>query len=250
MVLVHALGSAPSLWRFYPGLILVFVGLCTAKNTLRKWILFFLLSGCVAWFQSAVTLHGGNVIHHAVLLWINWYAALSLSLTVFVRSRVRYGRPVMALIVGLFCLRGLLVIGADYGALIAHLGISRWTDADTKLVDQLGSARIRRIIVADWGIKNVVLVRSNNRIAVNNQGVSLNLGMFNLDAFSACLPKECVVVTRTPGKNVFPNAPATLDQGFSKSGLHAAEKTVVYDTHGVSAFEFFHVYPSSSVNPK
>ncbi len=241
LALTRSLGNAPSLWRFYPGLVVILLGIYLASSTQRKWTLFFLASGCVAWFQSAITLHAGNVIHHAVLFWISWYCAFSLSLTVLLRSPFRYLRLATALVVILLCLRGVLVIGAGYGELIAHPGTARWTNADSPLSDRLLSSGVKRIIVADWGIKNVIGARSDDRIAVDNQGVALNLGVFNQNAFNSCLTKDCVVVAHAPGRNVFSAAPAILDRALLETGFSKAGKTVVYDTHGIPAFEFYYL---------
>jgi len=240
LALAHSLGNAPSQWRFYPGLVLIFLGIGLVSGTRRKWILFFLVAGCIGWFQSALTQHAGNVIHHAVLFWISWYSALSLSLAVLLRSQFHSIRLATALVVTLFCVRGVLVMGADYGEMIAHRGTPRWTTADIALADKLLSSGVRRIIVADWGIKNVVAARSDERIVVDNQGPVLNQGVFNQNAFKSCMTKDCVVVAHVPGRNVFAAAPATLDQNFIKAGFRKVGKTIVYDIHGVPAFEFFH----------
>jgi hypothetical protein len=96
-------------------------------------------------------------------------------------------------------------------------------------------------VVADWGIKNVIAVRSQDRIAVDNQGVALNQGVFDARAFGDCLSDECVVVTHSPGRAVFLPAPAALVRGFKENGFSEVDKKTVYDSHGLPAFEFFHV---------
>ncbi len=90
--LAHVLGNATPLWRFYPGLLLVLLGIYGAKREQRKWILFFFVAGAVGWLQSALTLNAGNVIHHVVLFWIEWYCALGLSAAVLLGSQLRYVR--------------------------------------------------------------------------------------------------------------------------------------------------------------
>ncbi|HEX4165101.1 MAG TPA: hypothetical protein VHZ55_06455 [Bryobacteraceae bacterium] len=239
LALNHVLGQAPSSWRFYPGLILILLGICIARGTQRKWILFFFVSGCVAWFQSAITRNAGNVIQHAVLFWITWYCALALSLTALFTSPVRYVRAAIVLIVSTLCVRGALGIGADYGELIAHPGTSRWTNADTALTDLLLKSGVRRVVETDWGIKNVVRARSGDRIAVDKQSAALHAGSFDGNVFNGCAASDCVVVAHAPGRYV--SAPADLEQTFRRNGFSELGKTLVYDTHGVPGFELFHL---------
>ena len=248
LALAHWLGATPSLWRFYPGLIVIALGILLTRGTQRKWILFFLIAGFVSWLQSAITLHAGDVIHHAVLFWLPWYCAVSLSAAALLRSQLRYVRIAAALLVCVACVRGFLVIGANYGSLIAHPAGPRWLNADRALADRLLQAGIKRLIVADWGIKNVLRVASDNRIAVDDQSVPLNYGGFHQDALRACVSSDCAVVRRAPGKSVFAAASAALDQAISQTDLSVAGKTLVYDTHGVPAFEFFRLERSLRSN--
>lgn len=246
LALADSLGRTPGLWRFYPGLIVIGMGIFLTRGTRRKWILFFLIAGSVAWFQSAITLHAGDVIHHAVLFWIPWYCAVSLSLAALFRSQLRYVRIAAALAVALACFRGFEVIGANYGNLIAHPAGPRWLNADHALTERLLYAGIRRVVVADWGMKNVVRAASDNRIAVNDQSVPLNYyGTFDQAAFTACATEDCAVVRRAPGKSVFPQAPVTLDRALPANGFAVRARTLVYDTHGVPAFEFFRLDKSA-----
>jgi hypothetical protein len=223
------------------GLVIILLGLSVTRGAQRKWILFFLVAGCISWLQSALTLHAGNVVHHVVLFWIPWYCALSLSAAALLTSPVRYLRAAALIIVCLFCVRGVLVLGASYGELIAHPGNPRWTNGDSALAARLLKAGVRRIIVADWGMMNVIRTRLGDGISANNQGVALNYGAFDQDAFDGCIANDCVVVGRASGRSVFSAAPATLDEAFSKIGFSPVAKTLVYDTHGIPAFEFFHV---------
>jgi hypothetical protein len=247
--LTQLLGPAPSSWRLWPELLIVLVGICIAKGTLRKWIAFFLVSGLVAWFQSAITLNAGHVIHHAVLIWINWYAAVSLCVTALYRSPLFYIRPVVAIIVGVLCFRGLMVVGANYGEFLKYPGNSRWTNADTALAEQLIRDGVKRLVIADWGINNVVLARSNNRFSTEKQGVPLNLGTFNASVFSSCMPQDCAVVTYPVGRTLFAAARATLEDGLRKTGLHKTKKITIYDTHGVAAFEVFRISNTPGTGP-
>ena len=241
LALLHALGEAPSLWRFYPGLILLLTALLVAKGAVRRWLLFFLLSGSIAWFESALTRHAGDVVHHAVLVWIEWYSALALSFAVLLASPSIYLRWTSALLLSFFGLYGILVMGAGYGELIAHPGTSRWTNADISLADQLLRAGVKRVIVADWGIRNVLRVRSDDHLTLDNQSVNLMLGRFDPKAFEACQSELCAVVAHAPNRDVFPNVTDTLTRQLAPVGLEKRGSRLVYDTHGTPSFEFYHL---------
>jgi hypothetical protein len=240
----------PSLWRFYPGLIVIGLGLFLTRGTRRKWILFFLIAGSISWFESAITLHAGDVIHHAVLFWVQWYCAVSLSFAALFRSPLRYVRVAAVLAVVLASFRGFEVVGANYGNLIAHPAGPRWLDADRALADRLLHAGIKRVVVADWGMKNVVRVASNNRLAVNDQSVPLNYyGTFDQAVFRDCAAEDCAIVRRAPGKGVFLQAAVTLDRALPVNGFAVTARTIVYDTHGAPAFEFFRLERSVAGSP-
>ena len=238
LALVHVMGDAPSLWRFYPGVFIILLGVVLAKGTQRRWILFFFLSGLVGWLQSATTLHAGDMVHHDVLFWINWYAAIAMSFSVLLSMAARPVRIGSALLIAIACLRGVLVMGADYGELIAHPGTPRWTDADVALAQQLKNLQVERVIAADWGLRNVIRARTGNTIIIDNQGPKLTLGNFDKNAFTNC-KTDCVIVTRTQNRNVFPFVPEVLASNLSRAGLSRTRSVTVYDTHGIPAFEIF-----------
>jgi hypothetical protein len=250
LALADSLGWMPSLWRFYPGLIVIGLGLFLTRGTRRKWILFFLIAGSISWFESAITLHAGDVIHHAVLFWVQWYCAVSLSFAALFRSPLRYVRVAAVLAVVLASFRGFEVVGANYGNLIAHPAGPRWLNADRALADRLLHAGIKRVVVADWGMKNVVRVASNNRLAVNDQSVPLNYyGTFDQAVFRDCAAEDCAIVRRAPGKGVFLQAAVTLDRALPVNGFAVTARTIVYDTHGAPAFEFFRLERSVAGSP-
>ncbi len=236
--LVQTLGDSPSLWRFYPGLLVILLGTVLTKGTQRRWVLFFLISGTVGWLQAATTLHAGDMVHHDVLFWINWYAAIALSTSVLLTIPVRPVRIGTALLIGVASLRGLLVMGVGYGELVAHPGTPRWTDADVALARQLKQAHIKRVIAADWGLRNVIRARTDGAIEVDNQGPKLTLGNFDPKAFLSCR-SDCAVVTHTENRNVFPSVPEVLASGLKGAGLGKSGTTILYDTHGVPSFEVF-----------
>ena len=62
-----------SSWRVWLFAVLVPAGLFLAEWSQRKWILFFLLSGGLAWLQAALTLGAAGSIHHVVLMWPLFY---------------------------------------------------------------------------------------------------------------------------------------------------------------------------------
>ncbi len=236
--LVHTLGDTPSLWRFYPGLLVILLGIVLTRGTQRRWLLFFLISGTVGWLQSATTLHAGDMVHHDVLFWINWYAGIALSTAALLTITVTPVRIATASLIGVACLRGLLVMGPGYGELIAHPGTPRWTNADVALAQHLKQAHIKRVIAADWGLRNVVRARTDSSIEVDNQGPKLTLGNFDQKSFLSC-SSDCAVVTHTDNRNVFPSVPEVLAKGLKTAGLCKSGTTTVYDTHGVPAFEVF-----------
>ena len=104
-------------------------------------------------------------------------------------------------------------------------------------------AGVKRIVVADWGIKNVLRAQSREALAVDNEGPQLTLGRFDANAFRQCMAKDCVVVEHAPERNFFPRVPETLAENLLKAGLRKSGTTTVYDTHGVPSFQLFYLKP-------
>lgn len=233
------LGSAPSSWRFPIGLLLVLCGLAAANRVQRKWILFFLISGVLGWLQAAITPEAGGSIHHTVLFWIPWYAALGLSAGSIAAWRTHFTGPAIASVTALLVLGGALTMAVDYGDLIRHSPTTPWTDADIALTSKLAALGATRVVTADWGIADVIALRSRDQIAVDEQVFNLNGGNFDRDQFEQCKPPSCWVVTHVPGKVMLAQASQTLQRSFKEDGITPTAETVLADTHGTPTFLVF-----------
>ena len=84
----------------------------------------------------------------------------------------------------------------------------------------------------------MIRARTSNSIDVDNEGPKLTLGHFDRSIFANC-KSNCVVVAHAQNRNVFPFVPEVLASNLLKASLSKTESTIVYDTHGVPAFEIF-----------
>jgi 4-amino-4-deoxy-L-arabinose transferase-like glycosyltransferase len=234
----HETGS-PSNWRFFCGFAIVGLSLLAAPGARRRWILFFLISGAIGWFESALTLNAGNTIHHAVLFWIDWYCAVALGAAGLATVRPRITAPVIGLLIVVLTLRGAFLENLAYANMILFSPRTAWTNADLPLNRFLSQSGVNRAIVADWGIASIVGLHSKGAIALKDEEFELNLGVFDRDAFSACLHPSCVVITHKPNQTLFPVAAQTLDNSLRQAGLTRTNLATIADTHGFPVFSIF-----------
>ena len=241
--LADHLGPNPSSGRFFAGLVLIAFGLIFAKGSQRKWILFFLISGLIAWLQSAMTPDAGRSLHHTVLFWINWYAALALAMGCIARWRIpAVSRKLVGAATAMLAAAGALTIAVEYGDLLRHSSTTPWTDADAALASTLSALGAQRAVTADWGIGNVIVARSADKIAVNEEVFNLNGGNFDREQFDGCKAPACWVVTHVPGKLMLPRASQTLQDNFKSENLAPGEEKIISDTHGTPTFLVFAVH--------
>ncbi len=231
--------NPPSSWRFPAGVLVLVLGLITANGTQRRWIAFFLISGFVGWLQSALTPDAGRSIHHTVLFWLNWYASVALAFGCLAAWRSAAAKRVVAGGVALLALGGAMTMFADYGALLLHSATTPWTDADAALAAKLSALGARQVLTADWGIADVLALRSRDQISVTEEVFNLNGGSFDRDQFAACKAPDCYVVTHVPEKVMLAKASAFLQQGLKDNGFAIGAATTISDTHGTPTFLVF-----------
>lgn len=238
-----------SSWRSWLAVIAIPIGLIAADNRRRKWILFFIVSAVVSWFQSAITVGAGGSIHHSVLLWPFIYFAIALSLAATARLNIPLARPLIVLVVIVFCIRGLLVVNRGYANMMTFSPMVQWSNADALLGQRLESAGVRRVIVTDWGIAAVVAVRTRDAVSVDDRSWQLMASHYDQSAFSNCRSPECVVISHAPGRAVMAKAAAGLDQGISALHLRRSGLSTISDTHGTPTFQLFRLEPDSGAAP-
>ncbi|MDQ2774909.1 MAG: hypothetical protein M3Y57_08305, partial [Acidobacteriota bacterium] len=230
-----------SLWRVEIGLVLIVAGLFAADKSNRKWILFFLVSGLIGWFESAITADAGGSIHHTVLFWINWYCTVALCAAAIPRLRPRVLKPIVGLLIAVLCFRGLFLINLEYAHLISYDASTSWTDADANLATHLTRAGVTRAITVDWGIANPVNLRSKDRISTVEDAFVLKSGTFDKYAFEDCQTADCVVISHVPDRSIFPEAGSFLDDSLRQAHFVKSGEEHIDDTHGFPVYSVFHV---------
>jgi hypothetical protein len=229
-------GPTPSSWRFPAGLLTIAFGLSIAGGLQRRWIAFFLVSGLIGWLQSALTLDAGGSSHHTVLFWINWYAAVALSVGCIADWRAPVSRKLVAAGISALAILGVLTIAVEYRDLLRHSSTAAWTDADAALAAKLAALGAHHVVTTDWGIANAVALRSQNRLTVAEEVFNLLGHNFDLNEFRHCKAPDCYLVTHVPPKLMLPKASVNLEVSFKDNGLAEGPETVISDTHGTPTF--------------
>lgn len=233
--------AALSSWRFLTMLIAFPLGVIFAKNSHRKWILFFILSACLAWLQQAVIVNAGGSMHHVVLIWPFLYCALALSFAAVREAPMRFVRPAVLLAAAIVCFGGLAAMKATSENLSTYSHTIPWTDADTRLSNMLMRAGVERVLAVDWGIANVVAVRTSDRVSVVDESFELSDGRFDKDRFLNCKAPACAVVSHVKERSIFKAAQTYLDERLQSVNLAKSPVTMIRDSHGSAAFVVYFV---------
>ncbi len=241
-------GTTPSSWRFPFGFLVIVLGAAVATGGQRKWILFFVVSGLIGWLQSAMTPDAGRSIHHTVLFWIPWYGAITLGCGSIAAWRPPRSRNAVVGVVAFISLIGLVTIGVDYADLAGHSATTPWSDADVRLAAKLSSLGAHEALTTDWGIADVLSLRSHDQIAVEQQEFNLNSGNLDADRFAACKQPSCYVVTHVPERLIMAKASATLHSSFGQARFAPGPETTIRDSHGTPTFVVFPLTASSGGN--
>ncbi len=242
LALARYVRTGGSTLGFYLEAALVGIGLFTADANARKWILFFLISGVLAWFESGLTVNAGGSLHHQVLFWIPLLCAVALSAGSTINGRSPGLRGLAFLAVSFICIRALLFVDLAYANLIEYPARSSWTNADRALCAELEHSGVKRAIAIDWGIVNIVETRSNRRVTVSEETAPLLAGQFNRGAFLGC-SAGCAILRHLPDGALFPKADQFFGKTIHSLGMIKTNVKTVYDTHGVPRFEMFDIKP-------
>jgi hypothetical protein len=246
----HSLGrSANSSARLVAGLLLLGFGLVIATSTQRKWILFFLISGCFGWLPSATAPDAGPAAQQSVIF---WYTALALSAGCLAhwRKPANVAPKVVAAVIAMLVVAGAFTVSIEYENLLRHGPTIPWTNADAALASKLSELGAKRAVTADWGIANVIAVRSSDRIAVDEQVFNLNGGKFDREHFETCKAPECWIVSHVPQSPLLPKASQLLRNSLDADGFQRSNESTVIDTHGTPTFLVFAVHsPQRKAQP-
>jgi hypothetical protein len=233
--------ASVSSWRSYIMLIALPLGILFSRTSQRKWLLFFMLSAGIAWFQAAITVGAGGSMHHAVLIWPFMYCALALSFTTLLQARLRFAKPIVLLIPAIACLRGLETLKATGENLSNYSHTIPWTDADAPLSNLLMSTGVNRVLAADWGIANVVATRTADRVSVVDESFELSDGRFDKDRFVNCKAPACAVVSHVQERSIFRPAQMFFEEHLRGRGLTHFQSLVIRDSHGSPAFVVYSI---------
>lgn len=234
-------GEHFSSWICWVGSLFLLAGLIVASTAQRRWIAFLLLSAAIGWIEALLTRDAGLSIHHSVLFFFQWYCALGISVAAVCAAGPNWARALALAGLALLCARSFVAATICYADMLAFEPHLPWTNADGPLVADLLHSGVKRAVVIDWGISDVISTRSRNRIDVDMQGFPLAGGLFQTDVFRNCAAPDCVVVDHAPPNAVLPQAERLFYGSLATAGLVTTGEKTFADTHGVAALRYFHL---------
>jgi hypothetical protein len=234
-----------SSWRLWLIAVLSPIGLFCADWPQRKWILFFLASATLAWIQSALTIGAGRSLHHAVLIWPLLYAGIALSAGAVAQRVGRYGAPVLFLVTAVLVLRGLMLVNSAYSNILSFSPIVQFSNADEALVTFLETTGASRVVTIDWGIANLIAVRSQGAIKVQEEDSGAADRSPILRDLLACKAPACVVVTHPDAREIITHVNEFLRTSLCQNHLVAERVREIDDSHGTPTFEVFRLRPEN-----
>jgi len=208
----------------------------------RRTAVFLAQAAVVAWVLMLFTRNAGGSMHHTILLW-----PIPQMLVALVAAEVARRFPVRgARIVTVVLLAAALNNGLQLNHYLAHFIACGptwiWTDAIRPLAAEVGRMEGRRVFAADWGILQQMEYYSKGRIAVHraSDGVLLTLESDPRSVPSlerALLDETSVFVTKTEGRDVFPDVRAKLLAFAGERGYRHELLKTIHDRHGAPIFE-------------
>lgn len=234
-------------WRWWLLITALPIGLFLGSSRQRRWILFFAISAGVAWFLSALTVGAGASIHHSVLLWPLLYGTIALSLSAITQFRAKYTTPCVLAVIGIFLVRGILMMGFTHENMRSSDRATQWTDADKPLSQQLLRQGLHRAICTDWGIAWVVAARTANTIAVSDLFFDLASGHFDQGQFMNCRRPDCMVIAHVKDRSLDAKAYATIENSLDMLGLKKVDYSIVRDRHSIPVFELYRIEPKNEI---
>ncbi len=234
-----------SSWRSWLLIAAIPAGLLLAGGEQRRWILFFLISGVVAWFQAALTVGAGGSIHHCVLIWPLLYGSVALSISAIAQHKKKFAAQAVVVLLGMLSLRGVQTLGLAYANMLNSVRSTNWSDADKALGKEILRQGVRRAMVTDWGIAGVLAVRTGDKVAVSDLFFGLADGHFDKEQFVNCRAPDCIVVSHVEERSMDPKTSARLTNWLRTFRLEKVRVSDVSDRHGIPTFELWRIKPMS-----
>lgn len=211
--LTLALGEPRAQWHGW--LLLFSLALVPAFGRTRT-AAFFALASAVTWLLMAATDGGGESAHHLVLLWPWPYAFAAVVLARVISCGNRLARLAVPLVVILVAARGLAVTNHHYAQLIRYGAAPPWSEAVYSVAAYMDSRNISKIAVADWGLREPLLLLSSGRIQmIRTWELLLSSRNETSDFFEA---SGSLFLVHTPQFEAFPGITQRLRENARRFG--------------------------------
>jgi hypothetical protein len=227
----------------------ILLGLFAGTPGQRRWIGFFALSFLIGWAESVATVGAGSSVHHTALFLVEWYCALALSIAVLA-AMGRLARVLAIVVTVLICLSGLASQNVIYANMLSFDAQPQWSNADEPLLAWLTESGVKRAVLIDWGISDLVTTLSRNQIAVTDVSGALSDGNFDANLYRTCLAPACVVIGHSTDHTIFDHASKLFTNSLVKlqnSGnpVLSVEERTFADTHRVPIYRVLELRTAS-----
>jgi hypothetical protein len=241
--IADAFAAIPKSYITYLEMAVLVWGWFAANRVQRRWITFFALSFFISWIPMLATTGAGTSVHHTVLFLLQWYCAVALSLAAIAASG-HLPRIVMMIVIAALSFTGWTSQNLIYANMLRFDAQPPWSNASEPLLSWMMRSGIKRTVLVDWGLSDVVTTLSHGQIAVQDVSGALNQGNFDVRLFQNCLAPECVIVSHAAGHAIFDNASRVFADSFGKlertaGPAIAVEEKTFSDTHEMAVIEVF-----------
>ncbi len=205
-------------------------------------MLFALVFLAVTWAQMALTGGAGNSVHHVILLWPFPLFLIAVAFVEISKRFGRFGKPLLAITVGLMAGQDLLIYNTCLRQLIRNGAAGYWTDAIYALSGRLRHYHSSEIDVADWGMMNSLRLLGSGTLRLNELSF-LREPEWRDDErkilMAAISDPGHVFVNHVAGQEAFQSVGERLSGFAHQAGYQRVPLETISDRNGRPVFELF-----------
>lgn len=213
------------------------------RTPARRAMLFCLIYLAVVWTQMAFTARAGTSVHHVILMWPFPLLFIAVAFAEASKRLGRFGKPVLAVVVGLMAAQNLLIYNTYLERLIRNGAAGYWTDAVYPLAGRLNAYQSKEIDVVDWGILGSLRLLDRGRLPLQDVSYLGSKpewgGPEKSIAMTIISNPNHVCVDHVAGQEAFRGVGGRLAQLASEAGYERRILARISDSNGRAEFEIF-----------
>jgi 4-amino-4-deoxy-L-arabinose transferase-like glycosyltransferase len=214
-----------------------------ARGPALRTLVFALVAMMVAWLEMALTVKGGNSLHHTILLWPLPQVIIAISFAEASRRLGRAAVPLLTAVTALLAASGLMLMNEYHVRMARNGGAISWSDAIFSLSEYVKTVPAKTVYSVDWGFFDALRMLRGGALRMRVGEDPIGKPQLTEDDRRAVLDMvstpDHVFIAHGKGFEFYPGIADKMVQFAEGAGYRRQDLATISDSNGRPTFEVF-----------